>query len=1093
MITVYNYSSIKCITPDIIKRELEEHKDGRVYFVVPEFAKAQVEREIIRSLNVDHDPLSLGDIKVSSSFVNGDILSFIKLSASILASAGVSLAGSANDILLRNVIYSVLVKHREEFNTLHKLSGRFDYINLIIALLGDFSRYNIDSNHISEAVVKEESAESPNEEYIAKLKDMKLLMDYISEVNDKYGLRLLQDPIGRACDLLRSLRDEPGKRTEFRYRQLTAFLKAHFVFIGFGSTRLMTPKEYELIRLLSALEASVDLYTLYPENSGDVSTLYKNGKEFTDTLKADGAQVKDAVFDGTLSPVLKATSAYAHADDGYKEHIEGIRLAEISGVDDRLGYIFHEIIRLTREEDIRYRDIKIVCCDDDLVNRLRSVAGLYGLDIFIDRKILLYNTPVAFLVKVILELPESGYSLSMVLKAMRSGLINIPPYLADVFDNYCRRMNITSEYRMFDPASYVNKGKIFVREATVYDRSTHATLPEGLYDDGDFFRKFILEDKLEPIRDIADSICREEKLSGKASLLMDFLGGKTLYIEALRDELSDAGKTDESVALIRGYDVIMDLLSGFLHEMNDVAISQKAFIGLINSDMKNKTEGTIPLKVDSVEITKPERAFMTPCRVMFVVGATGENFPYKRSADGLLSGVELKKLSSDISVDLPDKNESRSRTEFVTACLTLGACSERLYLVHEWGKHKSSVHEFMEKFTDLSKIDVNNYKTPVYGLPVKKRFDFTEAVIPPDAMAVLIDDRLSLSVSSVESFNSCHFRYMLERVLKIRERIDNTGVKASGIGSVIHKMLEIAVHDAVEKCSDPDSLLDFAHELADKKDLLDKVSREVFIRSLKEEEDTFPGVLQADGSCDALFDRQFGYKIRRIFNFTLPKILEECAEQSFIPAGFETKIGDKGELSLLFNVGGKDFSFNGFIDRFDTDAEDPSRFRIVDYKTGDKGILFDELIEGIQIQLPAYANAMIRNHPDFKVSDYCYSVLRLTPDDKKGYKLNIKKSGCSEEELKTALSYSEFIINKSLERILKGEAQALAGSKDACKYCTFCGMCGNKGSDPVMRESYLNRFDDSEEIRELEESKPKDKTKAKAFKVMEMYLGEENE
>ena len=298
MITVYNYSSIKCITPDIIKRELEEHKDGRVYFVVPEFAKAQVEREIIRSLNVDHDPISLGDIKVSSSFVNGDILSFIKLSASILASAGVSLAGSANDVLLRNVIYSVLVKHREEFNTLHKLSGRFDYINLIIALLGDFSRYNIDSNHISEAVVKEESAESPNEEYIAKLKDMKLLMDYISEVNDKYGLRLLQDPIGRACDLLRSLRNEPGKRNEFRYRQLMSFLKAHFVFIGFGSTRLMTPKEYELIRLLSALEAGVDLYTLYPENSGDVSTLYKNGKEFTDTLKADGAQVKDAVLTG---------------------------------------------------------------------------------------------------------------------------------------------------------------------------------------------------------------------------------------------------------------------------------------------------------------------------------------------------------------------------------------------------------------------------------------------------------------------------------------------------------------------------------------------------------------------------------------------------------------------------------------------------------------------------------------------------------------------------------------------------------------------------------------------------------------------------
>lgn len=1092
MITVFNYSSIKCFTPEIIMRELEEHKDGRIYFVVPEFAKAQVEREIIRSLYGDEDTVSLGQINVSSSFVNGDILSFIKLSASLLSSAGVSLAGSANDILLRNVIYSILVKHREEFNTLHKLSGRFDYINLIIALLGDFSRYNIDSSHISEAVVKEETAESPNEEYISKLKDMKLLMDYIGEVNDRYGLRLLQDPIGRACELLRSLKNDPGKMKEFRYRQLSSLLKAHFVFIGFGSTRLMTPKEYELIDLLSGLGASVDLFALYPEKNGDIFTLFKNGKEFTDTLKADGAVVKKALFDETLTPVLKATSAYAFSDDGYSDHIEGIRLAEINGVDDRLGYIFHEIIRLTREEDIRYRDIKIVCCDDELVNRLRSVAGLYGLDIFIDRKILLYNTPVAFLVKVMLELPESHYSLSMVLKAMRSGLINIPPYLADVFDNYCRRHNITGEYRMFDPASYVNSGKVYVREATVYDKEVHTTLSEGLYDDGDFFRKYILEDKLEPLRDIADTIYREETLSGKASLLMDFLGGKTLYIETLRDELSDAGKTDESVALVRGYDVVMDLLSGFLHEMNDVPISQKAFLGLINSDMKNKTEGTIPLKVDSVEITNPERAFMTPCRVMFIVGATGENFPYRRSTDGLLSGVELKKLASDISVDLPDKNESRSRTEFVTACLTLGACSERLYLVHEWGKHKSSVHEFMEKFTDLSEIDVNNYKTPVYGLPVKKRYDFKEAMIPADAMATLVGDRLNLSVSSMESFNSCHFRYMLERVLRIRERIDNTEVQASGIGSIVHKMLEIAVHDAVEKYSDPDSLSRFAAELTENSDLLDEVSREIFMRSLKEESDTFPGVLQADGSCNALFDRQFGYKIRRIFNFTFPQIITECAEQSFIPAGFETEIGDNGDLSLEFNVGNKKFSFSGYIDRFDTDAEDPSRFRIVDYKTGDKGIKFDELVEGIQIQLPTYANAIIRSHPDYTVSDYCYSVLRLVPDYKKEVKLNLKTSGCSEEELKTALSYSEYIITKSLERILKGEAQALAGCKDACMYCSFSGMCGNKASDPVLRESYLNRFDGSEVLKELEEKKPKELKKLKAFKVMEIYLGEEN-
>ena len=93
MINVYRYAGINCITPDIINRELDREDPREVIFVVPEFAKAQIEREII-----DH----LGDgcrrrdayiknggrpIRVSSSFVGGDVLSFITLSSAILDAA----------------------------------------------------------------------------------------------------------------------------------------------------------------------------------------------------------------------------------------------------------------------------------------------------------------------------------------------------------------------------------------------------------------------------------------------------------------------------------------------------------------------------------------------------------------------------------------------------------------------------------------------------------------------------------------------------------------------------------------------------------------------------------------------------------------------------------------------------------------------------------------------------------------------------------------------------------------------------------------------------------------------------------------------
>ena len=36
------------------------------------------------------------------------------------------------------------------------------------------------------------------------------------------------------------------------------------------------------------------------------------------------------------------------------------------------GYIFNEVISLTRDQGYRYRDIRIVCCNEDITNRMRS-------------------------------------------------------------------------------------------------------------------------------------------------------------------------------------------------------------------------------------------------------------------------------------------------------------------------------------------------------------------------------------------------------------------------------------------------------------------------------------------------------------------------------------------------------------------------------------------------------------------------------------------------------------------------------------------------------------------------------------------------
>ena len=158
MINVFRYDGIDCITPSIISKELGREDSREIVFIVPEFAKAQIEREIIgqlgdecreRNAYIRSDDLS---ISVSSSFVSGDVLSFITLSSAILDAAGYDYSGAGSDVALRCAVYSVLANYNKDFKTFGKLTSRFEYINMLIDLLGDFTRYGIGVAQLEEAI-----------------------------------------------------------------------------------------------------------------------------------------------------------------------------------------------------------------------------------------------------------------------------------------------------------------------------------------------------------------------------------------------------------------------------------------------------------------------------------------------------------------------------------------------------------------------------------------------------------------------------------------------------------------------------------------------------------------------------------------------------------------------------------------------------------------------------------------------------------------------------------------------------------------------------------------------------------------------------
>lgn len=1074
MIRFKTYSEIRPVSREVIGDALSSNDGRDVIFVAPEFAKAQVEREVLaykQDNSQGNSTIKSGDadLTLSASLVSGDVLSFRKLAGNILDDLGTNYVAEGGEIMLRNAIYNILANKKNELNAFATLSSRIDYINLMIALLGDFSRYGVGADDIGKAVEALDNAAS-SVTFVNKLKDLTLIMRELEHLNVTYGLNLLREPIALACDKLSSV--TPDTLSRRRAGGLKSILKSKIVFVGFGSTRMLTPKEVRLVSLLSDLGAEIEFNVISGKSESLYSSVYKTGEDFISVLEGLGARgepLKLVKKEDALSLIVKHFASDTRP--GELDAGGHVRLAELSSIDDRVGYIFNEIIDLTRNHEYRYRDIRIVCCNEDIMARMRSTAEIYGLDIFIDRKIALGGTVVPYMMQILLELPRAGYTLELLMKAMRSGMLRIPPYIADSFENYCYAKNITDAKRLFDDKAYIDaedgeyrrKNKLWIFEGTV------PGVKEGFVDSGKFFYEYVVTRTLQPLRKACESIYAEKTLSGKARKSLEYFNDMRGFIEPLRDEFIARGDDSAAVALVRGYDELISLLMCSTHEMNDCEISQKDFLSMIRTDMRNRTEGTIPLKVDSIEITTPEHAFVTPCKVIFIIGAQKDNFPYVRMREGLLSGIELKNLSKATeSIELPDKAQNKMREEFVTACLLLGSATDMIYMVHEYGKAKSRVFELLEQVTSPENHIVNTFKNPIAGDAVKFRHHYEDAKIPKDIMARLLTVKkedgtkgkvIYASVSSIEGFRQCAFHSMLERQLRITEREDNTRVMTNSFGTLIHGMFESAYRRLRDQSGkDPEKFSQMAKKLLEDETEY-KEFTDVCLKESVSSRAAFGSVDEEGNPQDRVFEMDTCSKLKRMFSKMFRDILDESVRTGFVPEGVEARIGSE-ELSLNIPYEGIDLKFSGYIDRYDLKKDETGtvHLRTIDYKSGDKAVESSKLLNGTQIQLPAYSGAILDKHSkdgnSAVVDNYGYVLVGLTAKLDDDPVMCLPKLSCYDDEaMKIAINYSKHIIKESIDQIAEGKADAITAEPHLklCNYCRYKGYCGNDPTNPKSR------------------------------------------
>ncbi len=330
-----------------------------------------------------------------------------------------------------------------------------------------------------------------------------------------------------------------------------------------------------------------------------------------------------------------------------------------------------------------------------------------------------------------------------------------------------------------------------------------------------------------------------------------------------------------------------------------------------------------------------------------------------------------------------------------------------------------------------------------------------------------LEEGVTLSYTSLETYNECSFRYYLSKVLNLNVFEETF---KTVIGQIVHHILEIGINKEI----------DIEKEIS------------LFIKEL-----------------------DFEFKERELFyihilakeiDFLLKYLKEQRKTSSLNDYLFET------ELNVEKEYNGVGVNFKGFIDKvMTTKYNDKEVIAVVDYKTGDKNVKLDTLEYGLNMQLPIYLyllktsdrfkdsiiagfyiervlnNVLNRDKvksletikkDNLRLSGYTnsnetiISILDSNYKDSKMIKgLRFKKDGSfystskvlSNEEMNNLIIKVNEIIDDVIKNIVEGNfkinPKVLGGKNIACTYCKFKDICFKTKDDEEIIGGEEDEFD----------------------------------
>lgn len=1071
---------------DIKKLPINIHK----FCIVPEQASFSYEKEISTKFG---------------GAIGGEVISFERLFyrlCSDMCEGKKYIDNTGKVMLLTNILH----ENQEKLQLFSSLSRRQGFAAMLADLISELERFNVDTRAIQDSIINLDSRSL----MAIKLNDIAIIYDAIlakmgeDYIDDVMNLKILAEKIRISGDFknakiyIDGFKDFNGVQLEV----IEAFLLAG----ADVEIALTMPFEYQKRQNLP----NEDLFYPIWNTCKSIENIAKKAGIMPDILvwQPKNLRYLEAENLANLEKILanEVISTPAEINDeisifsanNMENEVKKVTLMIKNHLNN--GYRLNEIAVVARN----------IADYEDLIGKF---FNRYELPYFYDSSVQIYTEELAELVLSALEIKEESWSMSAFLRYLKTNLVEpdkISFYDISRLENYILQYGIT-------------KKDLFAEENWQHllrSRQARDLQEEQLY--FDYIRRTAVEKMAIFSIKTAGKRNVGEYVSAMKDLLRDLDCEQILFKQA--EALEVAGEVLAAKVKSQIFAKVINVLDQLQNFMAEQKITIEDMSDLVLAGLKEEKIELTPATIDEIIVGDVERSRLVGIKVLFVLGVNEGVFPAKIADSGLF-GIEERKELAKKGITLSANQIQKQFEEEFLIYKTLTQPKEKLILSYsseniEANELKPSllIRKIAQNFPesvlniytedeplDIDKIAGKNgylhdlamslvksreneailgdFELNMYNFYCKNK-DFAPKIrsinrgisylpqsekLPLDLTEKLYKKLTKSSVSRLETFNSCPALYFSRYGLRLQPR-EIFQFRPMDIGNIYHQILEEVLPQFLQ--SDEANLQNLVQQ------------------SLDEQKTSLAGVLfDSSGRNSYIEDRIINISCEVISN-----IKNQLELGSYKPILYEAEFGENGVIAgKTFELAdGTKVTLEGKIDRVDRGEGENKYLRVIDYKSGQKNLNFNEIIAGTSLQLPTYLSTVLNNENGTLPGGMFYSVVQELELNAASYEEAIEMPsansknklrglgiheldniyateneylsgwmqtmsighgkngfysnsvGITIDEFKTLEKYVDLTIKTTLENMRQGEVNlkpCIKNNASTCDYCDFTSIC----------------------------------------------------